>query len=245
VPGRLISGCCSEQLAVDEKSNEIIAVPKLLEMLSLKSCIVTADALNCQRAIAAQVVAQGGDYVLALKTNQPSLHDDVRLFLDDPQRSAEVIHTTVDGQHGRIETRTSLVSADIGWLQKRHAWPGVAAIGKVVRTREVTAKVTTETAYYLLSPPLTVERFGQVVRAHWGIENGLHWVLDVTMNEDQTRNRRDHAPLRDRHRARPLAALDHDALRPPRAPAPGADRRHRGARLENLLPAPAPADHPV
>ena len=182
------------QLAVDEKSNEITAVPKLLELLSLKGCIVTADALNCQRVIAAKVVEQGADYVLALKGNQGSLHDDVRRFLADTQRPADATHCSVDGDHGRIETRTSLVCTDIDWLRERHEWPGLAAIGQVVRVREVSAKVTTETAYYLLSSALSAERFGEVARAHWGIENGLHWVLDVTMNEDQARNRKDHGP---------------------------------------------------
>jgi predicted transposase YbfD/YdcC len=182
------------QLAVDGKSNEITAVPKLLELLSLKGAIVTADALNCQRAIAAKVLAQGGDYVLALKGNQGRLLDDVRTFLDDPARPADNVHTTVDGDHGRIETRTSLVSNDISWLQEQHAWPGLAAIGKVVRTRETGAKVSTETAYYLLSTVLSAVRFGDVARAHWGVENGLHWVLDVTMNEDQARNRKDNGP---------------------------------------------------
>src|SRR3954468_14365797 len=182
------------QVAVDGKSNEITAVPKLLELLSLKGCIVTADALNCQRLTAAQVVEQGGDYVLALKGNQGSLHDDVRGFFDDPTRTAELVYTTVDGEHGRIETRTSLVSTDIAWLQEHHAWPGLAAIGRVLRTRELGDKVSTETAYYLLSTPLSAERFGAVVRAHWGVENSLHWVLDVTMNEDKARNRKDHGP---------------------------------------------------
>src|SRR3954467_9861741 len=142
------------QLAVDGKSNEITAVPKLLDLLSLKGRIVTADALNCQRVIAAQVVAQGGDYVLALKGNQGSLHDDVRCFFDDPIHTAELAHVTVDGEHGRIETRASLVSTDIAWLQERHAWPGLAAIGRVLRTREVGAKISTETAYYLLTARL-------------------------------------------------------------------------------------------
>jgi predicted transposase YbfD/YdcC len=182
------------QLAVDKKSNEITAVPKLLELLSLKGCIVTADALNCQRAIAAKVVEQGADYVLALKGNQGSLHDDVRRFLADPQRPADATHQTVDGGHGRIETRTSMVCTDIGWLREQHAWPGLAAIGQVVRSREVGTKVTTETAYYLLSTGLSPERFGEVARAYWGVENGLHRVLDVTMNEDQARNRKDHGP---------------------------------------------------
>ncbi len=182
------------QLAVDEKSNEITAVPKLLELLSLKGCIITADALNCQRLIAAKVVEQGADYVLALKGNQNTLHDDVRRFLGDPQRPALAIHRTVDGDHGRIETRTSMVCSDIGWLQELHAWPGLAAIGQVVRTREIGGKAATETAYYLLSSAFTAERLGEVARAHWGVENGLHWVLDVTMNEDQARNRMDHGP---------------------------------------------------
>jgi predicted transposase YbfD/YdcC len=190
VDQRLLLG----QLAVDEKSNEITAVPKLLELLSLKGCIVTADALNCQRATAAKVIERGADYVLALKANQPSLHDDVRRYLDDPERLPEATHTTVDADHGRIETRTSTVCTKIAWLQEQHAWPGLAAIGKVVRHRDTGGKVTSETAYYLLSAPLTAERFGEVVRAHWGVENGLHWVLDVTMNEDQSRNRKDHAP---------------------------------------------------
>src|SRR5437764_876116 len=114
--------------------------------------------------------------------------------LADTQRPADATHCSVDGDHGRIETRTSLVCTDIDWLRERHEWPGLAAIGQVVRVREVSAKVTTETAYYPLSSALSAERFGEVARAHWGIENGLHWVLDVTMNEDQARNRKDHGP---------------------------------------------------
>src|SRR5215207_4055578 len=161
VDQRLLLG----QLAVDGKSNEITAVPKLLDLLSLKGRIVTADALNCQRAIAAKVVAQGGDYVLALKGNQGCLHDDVRTFLDDPARPVEASHTMVDGDHGRIETRTSLVSSDIEWLQEQHAWPGLMAIGKVVRTREIGTQTSTETAYYLLSTALSAARFGEVARA--------------------------------------------------------------------------------
>lgn len=187
---RLVLG----QLAVDGKSNEITAVPKLLQLLSLKGAIVTADALNCQRAIASQIVDQSGDYALALKRNQQAMHADVGLFLDDPAFTPDSIHTATDGDHGRIETRTSVVSADIAWLQERHQWPGLAAIGKVTRIREVNGKTTTETAYYLLSTPLSADRFNDVVRHHWSIENSLHWVLDVTMNEDQSRNRKDHGP---------------------------------------------------
>ncbi len=190
VDQRLVLG----QLAVDETSNEITAVPKLLELLCLKGGIVTADALNCQRAIAAKVVEQGADYVLALKGNQGTLHDDVRRFLADPQRPACATRRTVDGEHGRIETRTSLVCTDVGWLQEQPAWPGLAAIGQVVRVRETGTTMTTETVDHLLSTTLSADRFGEVAQAHWDVENGLHWVLDVTMNEDQARNRKDHAP---------------------------------------------------
>jgi predicted transposase YbfD/YdcC len=183
------------QVATDDKSNEITAVPKLLEMLSLNRAIVTADALNCQRAIAEQVVQQGGDYVLALKGNQGTLHDDVQLFLDDPAHAPELsVSRAIDGDHGRIEMRESSLCTKIDWLQKQHHWPGLAAIGKVARTREINGKTSNETAYFLLSAPLPAAQFGEVVRAHWGIENSLHWVLDVTMNEDQSRTRKDNGP---------------------------------------------------
>src|SRR6266481_6729005 len=159
---RLVLG----QIATDAKSNEITAVPKLLEMLSLKGAIVTTDALNCQRGIAQQIKDQGGDYVLALKGNQGTLHDDVRRFLDDPQSKVVTAKPTVDADHGLIETRTATVSTDIDWLQEDHQWPGLIADGKVARIRQTTDKTTTETAYYLLSAPLSPERFNEVVRSH-------------------------------------------------------------------------------
>ena len=193
------------QIATDAKSNEITAVPKLLAMLSLKGTIVTTDALNCQRAIAQQIVDQGGDYALALKANHGSLYDDVSRFLDDPACAPIATAQIVDGDHGRIETRTAMVSGDIDWLQKQHNWPGLAAVAKVERTREEPSKTTHETAYYLLSTALTEERCLEVVRAHWGVENRLHWRLDVVMNEDQQRNRADHGPAN-------LAVLRHMAL---------------------------------
>lgn len=177
------------QIATDAKSNEITAVPKLLEMLSLKGAIVTADALNCQRAIAEQIVEQKGDYALALKGNQGTLEEDVVLLLNDPDTKAETSKPVVEADHGRIETRTATVSTEVEWLQKQHHWPGLKAVGKVQRVRETAEKTTTETAYYLLSAALTPERFNQVVRQHWSIENSLHWRLDVVMNEDQDRTR--------------------------------------------------------
>jgi predicted transposase YbfD/YdcC len=192
------------QMAVHEKSNEITAIPKLLELLTLKGTIVTVDALNCQRTIAQKIIDQGGDYVFALKGNQGTLHDDVRLFLNDPDNGC-VSHSVTDGDHGRIETRTAMVSSDIAWLQQSHAWPGLAAVGKIMRVRETSTKTTTETAYYLLSAPLSADRFSQVVRSHWDIENGLHWVLDVVFNEDQNRSRKDNSPKN-------LAVLRHMAM---------------------------------
>jgi predicted transposase YbfD/YdcC len=193
------------QIATDEKSNEIKAVPELLKMLSLKGTIVTADALNCQRAIAEQIVAQGGDYALALKANQPTLHNDVSLLLDDPESKVATSKPDVDAGHGRIETRTATVSTDIDFLQKDHQWPGLTAVGKVVRIRETSTKTTTETAYYLLSAALSPERLNEVGRDHWGIENRLHWRLDVIMNEDQDRTRLGNGPQN-------LAILRHMAL---------------------------------
>src|SRR5665213_2253192 len=182
------------QIATDAKSNEITAVPKLLEMLRLKGTIVTTDALNCQRAIAQQIVDQGGDYALALKGNQGTLHAGVSLFLDDPACTGTTTARTVDGDHGRIETRTGTISTDISWLQDQHKWPSLVAIGKVERIREAADKTTRETAYYLLSTALSSERFLEVVRSHWGVENRLHWRMEVVMNEDQQRNRSDHGP---------------------------------------------------
>ena len=198
---RLVLG----QIATDEKSNEITAVPKLLQMLSLKGCVVTVDALNCQRDIARQIVAQGGDYALALKGNQATLHADACRFLNDPAAAKTIAQPVVDADHGRIETRSATISTDIEWLQDLHQWPGLKAIGKIDRVRETKTKTTTETAYYLLSTTMSVERFEQIVRAHWGVENQLHWVLDVTMNEDQARNRLDNGPNN-------LAVLRHMAL---------------------------------
>lgn len=184
---------CLGQLAVGDKSNEIVAVPKLLELLSLKGRVITADAMSCQRKIAQQAIEQGADYVLALKGNQETLHDDVRRFLDDPQ--AELASATeTDKGHGRIETRTAALSTDIAWLQEGHAWPGLTAIGKITASREIDGKTSVDTRYYLLSSAFPPERLNAIVRSHWGIENALHWVLDVVMDEDQARNRKDNGP---------------------------------------------------
>ena len=117
----------------------------------------------------------------------------MKLFIEDAE-TALAQAETVDGEHGRIELRRAAVSRDIGWLQEMHTWPGLQAIGKVTATRETAGTVSRETRYFLLSQAFSPERFAAIVRAHWGIENGLHWVLDVTLNEDQMRHRKGHGP---------------------------------------------------
>lgn len=181
------------QVAVADKSNEITAVPELLKLLSLNGRIITADAMSCQRKIAERVIEEKADYVLALKGNQGSLQDDVRLFLDDPETRRDSA-TETDKGHGRIETRTASISTDIAWLRDNHHWPGLAAVGKVVARREIDGRVTTETRAYLLSKAFEAARFNTIVRSHWRIENQLHWVLDVVFDEDQARNRKDNGP---------------------------------------------------
>ena len=197
------------QIATDAKSNEITAVPKLLAMLSLKNTIVTVDTLNRQRAIAQQIVEQGGDYALALKRNQETLCEDVVMLLNDPD-CPSVTATEVDAGHGRIETRTASVSSDISMLCEMHRWPGLRAVGRIKRVREYPdGKISEEIVYYLLSAILTPKRFNEVVRSHWGVENSLHWCLDVVMNEDQSRTRLGHGPHN-------MAVLRHMALNIPR-----------------------------
>jgi predicted transposase YbfD/YdcC len=137
-------------------------------MLATKGRIVTIDAMGCQRAIAQQIVDQMGDYVLALKGNQGTLHDDVHLFLEDPESSVQTAPATVEGDHGRIETRKAFPSTDISWLQEQHDWPGLAAVGKIARTREIKGVTSDETVYYLLSTPMTVVRFAEALgRRKW------------------------------------------------------------------------------
>jgi len=187
------AGLMFGQVAVDEKSNEITTVPKLLEMLALEGCFVTIDAMGCQRQIAEKICEGGGDYILALKGNQGTLFDDVRLFLDDQETELESAEQTDTG-HGRIEVRRASISDDIDWLQQSHNWPHLKAIAKIVGHREEGGKTSSETRYYLISRKLDAEHLNGAVRSHWGIENTLHWSLDVTFGEDQARNRKDNGP---------------------------------------------------
>lgn len=187
------------QVKVSEKSNEIIAIPKLLDMLAIEGAIVTIDAMGCQRGIAQKIVDKKADYVLALKGNQGTLRDDVEVFVAE-QKAANFKDTTIsrdttiDGDHGRIETRTTTVIHDVAWLRHRHHWPGLNAVMIVESSRETAAKIEQETRFYITSLALPANLVGPIVRAHWAIENSLHWVMDMVFRDDECRVRTDHAP---------------------------------------------------
>jgi predicted transposase YbfD/YdcC len=193
------------QLAVDCKENEIVAIPKLLELLDLSAATVTIDAMGCQSEIARKIVQNGGDYVLAVKENQPALHEALRRNLDEMilEKFASVRHgfvQSVEGDHGRIETRRVWVTDQLDdWLDEpqRARWAGLQSVAVVEAVREVpaTAKPTrVERRYFISSRAGTdAAAMGACVRGHWSVENKLHWVLDVSFAEDQARQRKDHS----------------------------------------------------
>jgi len=198
---RLVLG----QVKVADKANEIVAIPKLLDMLAIEGAVVTIDAMGCQRAIAQKVVDKNADYILALKGNQGSLRDDVELFATEQKandfRDTTVSrHQTIDGDHGRVETRDITVIHDVGWLQERHGWPGLASLVIVQSTRVIPGptrdadKIEHETRFYITSLVLIASLVGPLIRDHWAIENSLHWVLDMVFRDDECRLRTDHAP---------------------------------------------------
>ena len=198
---RLVMG----QVKVEDKANEIVAIPKLLDMLAIEGAVVTIDAMGCQRAIAQKIVDKKADYILALKGNQGTLRDDVELFATEQktksfQDTTISHHRTVDGGHGRIETRDITVIHDIDWLQDRHQWPGLKSVVMVESIRQIpgptpqTDKIERETRFYITSLVLVASLIAPLIRDHWAIENSLHWVLDMVFRDDECRLRTDHAP---------------------------------------------------
>jgi len=178
------------QVKTEEKSNEITAIPILLEMLELKGCIVTIDAMGCQKDIAKNIVNAEADYVFGLKGNQSSLHDDVRLYFENEDVTKKTV--TRDKGHGRIETREYRLETGIDWLHQKPKWAGLNAIGAVKSSVWKNDVLHEETRYFITS--LTdVTTFAKAVRAHWGIENSLHWCLDVVFHEDACRTRKDNS----------------------------------------------------
>jgi predicted transposase YbfD/YdcC len=203
------NGLVLGQLEVDGKSNEITAVPQLLRALELAGCIVTLDAMGCQKKIAREIKEADADYVLALKGNQRAVYQEVKTFLDEtlaekkktrppgvpvPHASAALAEfETVEKEHGRIETRRYFLSDRLEWFEGAQDWEGLRTVGMVEATREIKGQTSVERRYYLTSLPLDVKNFARAVRGHWGIENKLHWVMDVVFGEDQSRARAGYA----------------------------------------------------
>jgi predicted transposase YbfD/YdcC len=192
------TGLVLGQVATHDKSNEITAIPQLLKLLDLRGATVTIDALGCQTQIAQQIVEQQGDYVLGVKENQPTLSQEVRRVMDEvrsaPSPQPVDYHETIEKGHGRIETRRVWCTDRVSWLRDQDHWAGLATIALVESERTIDDKTTKEQRYYISSlAGVNAKRMAHVIRQHWGIENGLHWVLDMAFDEDRCRVRLDNA----------------------------------------------------
>lgn len=204
------NGLVLGQLKTDEKSNEITIIPELLRSLELAGCIVTLDAMGCQKNIAKEIHEADADYVLALKGNHEVVHEEVKTFLEDAhaQNFKKVEHDfleTVEKDHGRIETRRYWITEKIDWFADRPKWDALQAVGMVEAVRQIDDKTTTERRFYLTSLKADAREFARAVRGHWSIENNLHWILDVCFAEDQCRIRAGYA-------AQNMAVLRHITL---------------------------------
>lgn len=186
------------QVKVDEKSNEITAIPKLLELLDISGCTVTIDAMGTQKSIAEDIVNNNANYILGLKGNQGSLHKDVKLYIDDQidvaiTDSSHQVKGTVDADHGRIEERKFHLFTNLEWLDQKNDWKGLSGIGVVESRVERNGKKTSERRFYITTHTC-IEKFAKGVREHWAIENGLHWTLDVSFSEDKSTRKKGESP---------------------------------------------------
>lgn len=184
------------QIKTENKSNEITAIPALLSQLALAGCIVTIDAMGTQKAIAKQIIEQEADYVLSLKGNQGTLHQEVALYFEQPPAKAKASWTSYESSekdHGRIERRKVTATDAIDWLTGHHDWQGLKSIVKVEAQRTISEHTQQEVRYFITSLPPDAAKLAHAIRAHWCIESQLHWSLDVTFREDYSRVRIDHA----------------------------------------------------
>lgn len=175
------------QVKTAEKSNEITAIPKLLDVLCIKGCVVTIDAMGCQKEIAKKIIDKEGDYILALKGNQGDLHDQVISSFE--RVKPKEIYEDIEKDHGRIEKRKCLVLDDLKWIEKKHEWENIQTLIKIESSRTIDNKTTIENRYYISSLKADAKKLNEAVRKHWGIENSLHWTLDVAYGEDDCRMR--------------------------------------------------------
>jgi predicted transposase YbfD/YdcC len=186
------------QVKTDEKSNEITAIPELLKLLDINGCIVTTDAMGCQKEIAETIVDKNSDYVLAVKGNQKLFYDEIKEYFDDAVQTGfkDISYSctrSFDKGHGRRDTREYYVTEDIDWLSTRKEWKNLKSIGLAIRKSEQKGKITVEKRYYISSLPANAVKFSNAVRKHWGVES-MHWVLDVVFDEDSNRTRKEHSP---------------------------------------------------